>query len=69
MRVGDLVRAKNTSTGDKPWWVKLWRERTPFLVAKLMVDDYADERAEIIIGGGERKCCRRCRLEVVSASR
>ena len=32
MQIGDLIRIKNTSTGDSPWWVRLWREKTPVLV-------------------------------------
>ena len=32
MKAGDLIRIKNTSTGDPPWWVRLWREKTPVLV-------------------------------------
>ena len=32
MQVGDLVRVKNSTTGDNSQMVKLWRERTPLLV-------------------------------------
>ena len=32
MKVGDLVRVKNSVTGDIPEMVKLWRDRTPCLL-------------------------------------
>jgi len=34
MKVGDLVRIKNTSTGDARWMVERFRERTPLLVCE-----------------------------------
>jgi len=53
MKVGDLVRVKNSTTGDNSEMVKLWRERTPCLVIKIIFDiGYAhvlDVRAKRVI--------------------
>ena len=35
MKAGNLVRVGMTSTGDSPWVVKLYRERTPVLLTKI----------------------------------
>ena len=35
MKVGDLVRIKNTSTGDARWMVERFRDRTPLLMTDI----------------------------------
>ena len=65
MKVGDLVRVKNSTTGDNSEMVKLWRERTPCLVIKIIFDiGYAhvlDVRAKRVISVH--------RLEVISEAK
>lgn len=36
MQVGDLVRLKNTVTGDGSNRVRLWRDRVPLLVLEIL---------------------------------
>ena len=38
MKVGDLVRVKNTTTGDNREMVKLWQRRAPLLIWALQLD-------------------------------
>ena len=35
MKAGDLVIVKNTSTGDNPWVVDLYRTQKPLLVLRV----------------------------------
>jgi len=51
VKVGDLARLKNTTTGDWEWQVKLWRERIPVLVTWV---GSTSDRAEIIFDGKRR---------------
>ncbi len=34
MKVGDLVKIKNTSTGDARWMIERFRDRTPLLLCE-----------------------------------
>ena len=40
IRVGDLVRIKNSSTGDARWMVERYRDRTPLLFTQF--DSFGD---------------------------
>jgi len=63
MKAGNLVRIKSTSTGDRWWAVKLYRERTPVLLVRLAP---RDKWATILDTDGKQKTLRRGVLEVVS---
>jgi hypothetical protein len=62
-----LVRAKNTSTGDKPWWVNLWREKRPVLLVGIAVGGWGNRGvATLLDKDGVRRLCELRRLEAVS---
>ena len=65
MQVGDLVRVKNSTTGDNSQMVKLWRERTPLLVWALQPEIGWTH----VLDGCVKRIVPAHRLEVVSASR
>ena len=69
MKVGDLVTAKNTSTGDREWFIKLWRDRTPVLLVYLYDGDSHNPREACVLHEGERMYCEPRRLMVVHESR
>ena len=63
MKVGDLVRVKNCTTGDDADMVRLYRERVPLLLM-----DRADSWAEVLVGE-TRRLVPAHRLETISESR
>ena len=63
MKVGDLVRVKNCTTGDDADMVRLYRERVPLLLM-----DRADSWAMVLVGE-TRRLVPAHRLEVISESR
>ena len=63
MKVGDLVRVKNCTTGDKADIVRLYRERVPLLLM-----DRTDSLAMVLVGE-TRRLVPAHRLEVISESR
>ena len=65
MKVGDLVRVKNSRTDDNSQMVKLWRERTPLLVWALQPDIGWTH----VLDGGDKRIVPTHRLEVISESR
>jgi hypothetical protein len=69
MKVGDLVRIKNTSTGDPPWWVRLYREKTPVLVMSTPEPGVSDLDTQILDTDGTLKWCEVRRMEVLHESR
>jgi hypothetical protein len=69
MQPGDLIRVKNTSTGDPPWWVKLWREKTPVLVMSTPEPGVSVSDVQILDVDGTLKWCEVRRLEVINAAR
>jgi hypothetical protein len=61
MKVGDLVRLKNSATGDNSEMVKLWRERTPCLVTNIISSiGWAH-----VLDAGAKRVIRVDRLEVI----
>jgi hypothetical protein len=66
VKAGKLVTVRNTSTGDSPWVVDLYRERTPVLVVKTNVGvDNTTEHCAILYEGRQR-FIEKHRLKVVS---
>ena len=64
VNIGDLVRVKNTTTGDSAWTVRLFRDKTPLLLTGF--DCFADKTyAEILDIDGHRKWIKTRRLELV----
>lgn len=63
MKVGDLVRVKNCTTGDNADIVRLYRERVPLLLM-----DRTDSLAMVLVGE-TRRLVPAHRLEVISESR
>ena len=63
MKVGDLVRVRNCTTGDDGEMVRLYRERVPLLLL-----DRADSRAEVLVGE-TRRLIPAHRLETIVESR
>jgi len=63
MKAGNLVRVGVTSTGDSPWVVKLYRERTPVLIVKAGDDDSLVWILDI--DGKQKLLNKRC-LDIVS---
>ena len=61
MQPGNLVRVRMTSTGDNPWVVKLYRERTPVLITKI-----DREFAWILDIDGKQKLLTKRVLDVIS---
>ena len=66
MQPGDLVRVKNTTTGDNSQMVKLWRERTLLLVWALQPEI---GWTHVFDGGAKKRIVPTHRLEVISESR
>jgi hypothetical protein len=62
VKVGDLVRVKNSTTGDNSQMVRLYRERTPLLVWALQHDISWTH----VLEGGVKRIVPMCRLEVIS---
>jgi hypothetical protein len=56
VKVGDLVKIKNTSTGDARWMIERFRDRTPLLVCEFvwLARDRANHVSVLDIDG-ERK--------------
>ena len=69
MKVGDLIRIKNTSTGDPPWWVRLWREKTPVLVMSTPEPGVSVADVQILDVDGTLKWGEVRRMEVIHESR
>jgi hypothetical protein len=69
VKVGDLVRIKNTSTGDPPWWVKLWRDQAPVLVVSTPEPGVSVADVQILDIDGIRTWGDCGRMEVISESR
>jgi len=65
MKVGDLVRVKNCTTGDNADIVRLYRERVPLLLMDL---DIPYSFAMVLVGE-TRRLVPAHRLEVISESR
>jgi hypothetical protein len=55
MKVGDLVRIKNTSTGDAHWMIERFRERTPLLVCEFGTATEPSSYTLLLDIDGERK--------------
>ena len=72
MKIGDLVRVKNTTTGDPDWMVKLWRERTPVLIVALnefgwpYIGTPEGLYADVLVNGEVKTDCPMFRLVGVS---
>ena len=69
MKPGDLIRIKGTSTGDPPWWVRLWREKTPVLVVSTPEPGVSVADVQILDADGILKWGDCGRMEVISESR
>ena len=69
MKVGDLIRIKNTSTGDPPWWVRLWREKTPVLVMSTPEPGVSVADVQILDVDGTLKWGEVRRMEVIHEGR
>ena len=65
MQPGDLVRVKNSTTGDNPEMVKLYRERTLCLLIKIIVGEYWAH----VLDGDDHRSIPTHRLEALSESR
>lgn len=61
MQVGDLVYVHNSCTGDLPFMVELFRERTPVLLVRLN-----GKWAEILDTDGKQKCLRKTSLGIIN---
>tara|TARA_B100000131_G_C17997963_1_gene565335 strand:+ start:61 stop:282 length:222 start_codon:yes stop_codon:yes gene_type:complete len=67
VKVGDLVKIKNTSTGDARWMIERFRDRTPLLVCEfggLERKTSASSYALLLDIDGERKWVPSRRLMV-----
>ena len=63
MQVGDLVRVKNTTTGDSSNMVRLYRERVPLL---LISKSDTPSRLYTVLDGSTQYQLISWRLEVVN---
>jgi len=65
VKVGDLVRVRNLSTGDEQWMARCYRERTPMLLMELRDLTYTFAKVSV---RGEFKWLRSSALAVISES-
>ena len=68
MKAGDLVIVKNTSTGDNPWVVDLYRTQKPLLVLRVDRDpnSYPEYAWVEIFDEGRHKYLSKRSVKVVS---
>jgi len=68
MEIGDLVVVRNTSTGDNPWVVDLYRTQKPLLVLRVDFDpdSHPDYAWVQIFDEGKKKYLSKQRVKVVS---
>ena len=65
MKVGDLVRVKNSTDDDNLEMVRLYQERTLCLLIKIIIGDYWAH----VLDGDDHRSIPTHRLEVLSESR
>jgi hypothetical protein len=72
MKVGDLVRVKNWTTGDSSELVKFYRERTPMLLTarrRAFAGSPVEVDISVLLIGDKYIQITSHRLEVISESR